>query len=142
MIGARGDISDSFHYDVSYTYGETKVRSRYIGDIYNDRFFAAVDAVRDPVTGAITCRANLDPNWVPYQPAESGRTVTPRTTFTPGQCKPINLFGVGNSDPAGIAFITAPTTDYSTIRFRTACRSSVEAVAADTCCKVVSSRIF
>ncbi|MGH6613292.1 TonB-dependent receptor plug domain-containing protein [Sphingomonas sp.] len=116
VIGAKGDISDSFHYDVSFTYGETKVRSQYVNDIYNDRFFAAIDAVRDPVTGTITCRANLDPNWVPNQPYESGRNVQPRMTFQPGQCTPINLFGVGNSNPTGVDFIHATTTDYSTIK--------------------------
>lgn len=113
--GIKGDISESFHYDLSYVYGKTKVRSRYIGDVYNDRFFAAVDAVRDPATGQITCRVNLQPGWTPNQPFESGRTVIDPTTFQPGQCKPINILGEGLSDPASIAWITAPTTDHSSI---------------------------
>lgn len=115
VIGARGDISESFHYELSYVYGKTKVRSHYIGDIYNDRFFAAVDAVTDPATGRPTCRVNLDPNWAPNQPFESGRTVMDPTTFQPGQCLPINILGEGLSDPAAIAWITAPTTDHSSI---------------------------
>lgn len=113
VIGARGDISDSFHYELSYVYGKTKVRSRYLGDINNDRFFAAVDAVTDPATGQITCRANLDASWEPNQPYSS-RTATPVTTFSQGQCVPLNLFSTTQSAEA-INFITAPTTDYSSI---------------------------
>jgi len=115
VLGIRGDIGSKLHYDLSYVWGRTTVRSRYVGDIYNDRFFAAVDAVRDPATGQITCRVNLQPGWTPNQPFESGRTVTNPTTFKPGECRPINLLGEGLSDPAGIAFITAPTTDHSSI---------------------------
>ncbi len=113
--GARGELSEHLRYEASYVWGQTKVRSRYIGDIYNDRFFAAVDAVTDPATGRPTCRVNLDPAWTPNQPFESGRTVMDPTTFQPGQCLPINILGEGKSDPAAIAWITAPTTDYSTI---------------------------
>lgn len=114
VVGLRGDVAEA-HYEVSYVYGRTNVRSQYVNDIYSDRFFAALDAVVDPSTGQITCRANLDPNWVPNQPYSSGRTVLPRTTFQPGQCHPINILGAGLSDPAGIAFILAPTTDRSSI---------------------------
>ncbi len=115
VIGLRGDLEDKTHYEVSYVFGRTDVRSQYTNDIYSDRFFAALDAVRDPATGQITCRANLDPNWTPNQPYSSGRKVLPRTTFQPGQCRPINILGAGLSDPSGIAFILAPTTDRSRI---------------------------
>lgn len=114
VLGARGDISPSLHYELSYVYGKTKIRSQYIGDQYNDRFFAAVDAVKDPVTGNITCRANIDPNWEPFQPYAS-RTVQPRTTFSPGDCVPINLFGEHPENTAGLNFIKAPTVDRSSV---------------------------
>lgn len=114
VIGVRGDISPSFHYELSYNYGETKVRSRYLGDVYSDRFFAALDAVRNPANGQITCRINVDPTWEPDQPYAS-RRANPVTTFTPGQCSPLNLFNNGQSAEA-VNFITAATTDYSTIR--------------------------
>lgn len=114
VVGVRGDISPSFHYELSYNYGETKVRSRYLGDVYSDRFFAALDAVRDPATGQITCRINVDPSWEPDQPYAS-RKVNPVTTFKPGDCSPLNLFNDGQSAQA-VNFITAATTDRSTIR--------------------------
>ncbi|MGU3391494.1 TonB-dependent receptor plug domain-containing protein [Sphingomonas sp. M1A8_2b] len=111
--GVRGDLSDSLSYELSYNYGRTNVTSRYVNDIYDDRFFAAIDAVRDPATGQITCRANIQPGWTPDQPFASGRDVTAPTTFAPGQCSPINLFGEGQSSQAGLDFIKVNTTDRS-----------------------------
>lgn len=119
--GVRGDVSDSFHYEAYYSYGKTTVRSRYLADVYNDRFFAAVDAVRDPATGNVTCRVNVDPTWEPDQPFSS-RTATPVTTFSPGQCQPLNLFSKTQSAGA-LAFITAPTTDRSSIEQQVASAS-------------------
>ncbi len=48
VIGAKGDLSDSMHYEVSYVFGQTSVTNRFVNDIYNDRFFAAIDAVFPP----------------------------------------------------------------------------------------------
>lgn len=103
VIGARGDLSSSLHYEVSYVFGRTNVTNRYVNDRYTDRFNAALDAVRDPATGRITCRVNLDPSA-----AEA-------LTFKPGACSPINLFGEGVSDKAGVDFVRASTTERSRI---------------------------
>lgn len=115
VLGVRGDITDSMRYDVSYVYGRTNVTSHYVNDIYDDRFFAAIDAVSDG-NGGVTCRVNLDPAWTPYQPYSdySTRDLTSPTTFQPGACAPINLFGEGQSQ-AGLDFIHASTTDRSSI---------------------------
>ena len=104
VAGARGDLSPSLHYDFSFVYGQTKVTNRQIGDQYSDRFFAALDAVRDPATGNVTCRANIDPNWVANQPLfdeTSSRHVFTPTTFTPGQCVPLNLLRRRCCQPCG-----------------------------------------
>ncbi len=122
VAGAKGDLSPTLHYDFSFVYGQTKVTNRQIGDQYSDRFFAALDAVRDD-NGKITCRANIDPNWVANQPffdETTSRHVFTPTTFAPGDCVPINLLGEGLSDPAGVAFITAKTTDRSKLTQRVA----------------------
>ena len=115
VLGVRGDLSDSMHYDVSYTYGRSNVTSHYVNDIYDDRFFAAIDAVSDG-NGGVTCRVNLDPSWTPYQPYAdySTRDLTNPTTFQSGACRPINLFGEGQSQEA-LDFIHASTTDRSSI---------------------------
>lgn len=103
VIGAEGDLSSALHYEVSYVYGRTTVTNRFVNDRYTDRFNAALDAVRDPATGRITCRVNLDP------------TAAEAITFKPGECSPINLFGEGVSDQAGVDFVRANTTQRSRI---------------------------
>ncbi|WP_313538105.1 TonB-dependent receptor domain-containing protein [Sphingomonas sp.] len=116
VIGAKGDLSPSLHYEISYVFGQTNITNRFVNDIYSDRFFAALDAVRNPANGQITCRVNLDPTWTPDQPYSSGRTVLSPTTFKPGECQPINLFGENVTSQAGLDFIRANTTERSRLR--------------------------
>lgn len=113
VVGARGDLSPSLHYELSYVFGQTDITNRFVNDIYSDRFYAALDAVRNPANGQITCRVNLDPSWTPDQPYASTRAVLSPTTFKPGECQPINLFGEGVSSQAGLDFIRASTTERS-----------------------------
>lgn len=115
VFGARGDVGSHANYEVSFDYGKTKSVNHYLNDILSDRFYAAIDAVIDPATGQPTCRVNLDPTWTPYQPYAYVKTILPPTTFQPGQCVPLNLFGEGAPSQAALDFITADTTDRSTI---------------------------
>ncbi len=114
VVGARGDINANTNFEVSYVYGRTSVRNRYIGDILTDRFYAAIDAVRGP-NGQITCRVNVDPTAVPSQPYNYTRDETPPTTFQPGACVPLNLFGEGVASQEALDFIRVNTTDRSRI---------------------------
>lgn len=102
VIGARGDLSDHLNYEVSYVYGRTKVRNRYINNRIEDRFAAAVDAVDDG-NGNIVCRISTDP------------TAGTAISFSPSECVPINLFGEGAPSAAALNFITADTIDRSTL---------------------------
>ncbi len=113
--GLRGDINPHANYEVSYTFGESNVTNNYVNDTYNDRLFAAIDAVRDPATGQVTCRVNLDPTWSPNQPYASRASFNP-TSFRPGECSPINLFGDGAPSQAALDFVRANTTDRSRLR--------------------------
>jgi outer membrane receptor protein involved in Fe transport len=110
VIGARGDLGSHANYELSYVYGRTEVENHYISNRITDRFFAALDVVTDPATGQPTCRVNLDPDWEPYQPYNDA---IPPTTFQPGECVPLNLFGEGAPSQAALDFITADTTDKS-----------------------------
>ena len=111
VVGAKGTVSPQLKYDLSFVYGQTTATNRYINNILTDRYYAAIDAVQGP--NGITCRANLDPNWTPYQPYNYTRGPVPPTTFTPGQCQPLNLFGEGVGSRAAIDWIKADTTDRS-----------------------------
>lgn len=103
VIGAEGRITGNARYDLSYTYGQTS--STFLSTNYRlaDRYFAALDAVRDPVSGQIVCRStitggNIDPN----------NFDGPATTFTPGAgsaCRPLNLLGENVASQAALDFI-------------------------------------
>ncbi|MDT8399850.1 MAG: TonB-dependent receptor [Pseudomonadales bacterium] len=71
-----------------YQAGRNKQRGRQIGGIALDRIFASIDAVEDPTTGSVVCRAALvDPaNW--------------------SNCVPINLFGAGRASQEAVDFVT------------------------------------
>ncbi len=114
VAGLRGQVSANANYDVSYTFGQTRVINDYVNDLFNDRYFAALDTVRLP-NGQITCRVNVDPNWAANQPYNAQRVFAP-TTFRPGQCVPFNPFGDGAASQEALAFVRADTSNRARLR--------------------------
>ncbi|WP_258046291.1 TonB-dependent receptor plug domain-containing protein [Sphingomonas folli] len=111
VIGADGRMSDHARYEISYTYGRTD--SRFLSTNYriSDRYFAALDAVRDPATGQIVCRSNLDPT----ANIDPNNYDSPATTFTPGAnsgCQPLNILGEGSPSAAALAFAQADMVNF------------------------------
>ena len=128
VLGLRGELTDWLDYEVSLNHGITDVTARIQNMRREDRYFASMDAVRDPATGQATCRSNLNPAAVPphdsvvssYNPAVWGDPAN--STFTPGPssgCAPFNPFYDGtagyftpgvlsasNPNAAAVAFIT------------------------------------
>jgi len=111
--GLSGKFDENWGWDAYYQYGRTErlqtVQNNLVtGDpalslnnpatyaASNARFFYALDAVRNPANGQITCRALLSPDAALRQ-ASAG-------------CVPINLFGAGNVSQAGKDYI------YGTLR--------------------------
>jgi outer membrane receptor protein involved in Fe transport len=60
--GVRGDIGSNWNYEVSGNYGQLKERTTIHGNLNTQRALLALDAVRDPVTGNIVCRSQIDPS--------------------------------------------------------------------------------
>ena len=115
VLGFNGALTSNINYETSYTYGQSKVHNLQTQDRLNDRFYAALDVVTDPATGQPTCRSNLDPTALPFQPfATSQIDFTGPLSFAPGPssgCLPLNLFGEGVANPAAVAWIfTNPVT--------------------------------
>lgn len=117
VIGADGRISDHARYTLSYVYGRTRQISISRNQRLADRYYAALDAGRDPATGAITCRINLpgetviDPNnyagiYAVNNVPVSGLPVT----FQPGQCVPLDLLGENVRSQAAVDFVNADET--------------------------------
>ncbi|OJY66978.1 MAG: hypothetical protein BGP16_17315 [Sphingobium sp. 66-54] len=93
--GFSGELGGGWQWDAYYQYGNTErlqtVDNNLIVAGSTPRFGYATDAVRDPVTDEIVCRATLDPN--------------PATRAKAAGCVPINLFGAGNVSQAGKDYI-------------------------------------
>lgn len=112
VAGFNGEVADGIRYELSYVYGQSSVRFRSINNRFNDRFFAALDVVADPVTGQPVCRSNLDPNALRDQPTynffQGFFFDRANLSFTPGPnsgCVPLNLFGEGSANPAAIDWV-------------------------------------
>lgn len=93
--GVEGIWSNGWSYDVSINYGQYHQDNHRTEQVIVDRWFAAIDAVTDPVTGLPACRSEVDtdapPMNTPFQiPAyEAGYF-----SFTPGvgECVPLNIW--------------------------------------------------
>lgn len=104
--GFEGRISDHARYELSYTFGQTKSKIKLTDYRIGDRYYAALDAVTDPVTGNIVCRSNLFPG----DNIDPNNFDAPASSFTPGAssgCRPLNLLGNGVRDQAALDWINA-----------------------------------
>jgi iron complex outermembrane receptor protein len=100
--GLKGQLFDKYDWDVSYGHGETRNQLTSRGNINTSRFFAAIDAVKDPNSGQIVCNV----------------TLTAPGAF-PG-CVPLNLFGQSatitngsNASAAALNYIGNPPTSWT-----------------------------
>jgi len=82
IVGARGDLGSTFHYDVSSQYGITKRHSDYLNDLDYNKTSQAINAVTGP--GGVAQCANPS-----------------------GGCVPVNLFTNAPISKAALAFISA-----------------------------------
>ena len=117
VIGASGTLTEgersgNLKYEVSYVYGRANSVVTSGNSRLTDRYYAALDAVADPVTGQPTCRINLpgqtiiDPNNYAEILTITGAPVSGAPlSFKPGQCSPITILGYGNSSAAGRNFV-------------------------------------
>ncbi|MDQ0248014.1 outer membrane receptor protein involved in Fe transport [Sphingomonas kyeonggiensis] len=92
VAGLRGNFNDDWHYELSATYGEVKIRQDEHNDLVIadtagnlDGFSLAYDAVRNGA-GQIVCRVN-------------------QVTVTRSDCVPINMFGYGAPSAAALNFV-------------------------------------
>lgn len=123
VVGIEGEVFGGWRYDVSLNYGRTDSDFT-TATRMEDRFFSAVDAVRDPVTGNPTCRINLDPNsrapisaLTPGWETETQPRLTSIDTFDPRSrsCIPLNVFGLNTVNPGQNAFLNYYATDTAKI---------------------------
>ena len=108
--GVRGTFNDDWSYEVSANYGEFKERTAVLGNVNTQRFLLAIDAVRDPATGNIVCRATIDPAArIPFEFAANPAFAQAQLANDVAQCQPANLFGEGNLSGAARDYILQDT---------------------------------
>jgi iron complex outermembrane recepter protein len=78
--GFKGSLPNDWTFEISYARGRTTDTTQQFNDRHNGRFFQSIDAIRDPVTGAIVCR---DPS---------------------NGCVPLNLVGPNRASAEALAF--------------------------------------
>lgn len=127
VLGIQADLSDNIGLDVSYTYGQSDNVSRQTATRYNDRFYAALDAVDEgefltgTPNGNIVCRSNLTGDATSSSQGVTGAFFFEdfdTLSFTPGAnsgCVPFNLFSNQQSAEA-LAWINTNAVDTSTIK--------------------------
>ncbi len=110
--GIKGDLDDSWHYEVSGNYGVFKESTRVQGNLNVQRYLLAIDAVRSP-SGQIVCRAQIDggTNAIDY-----GNTPNQAVLDADiAACVPINLFGQGNVSQAAKNYVIQDTVSHGKI---------------------------
>lgn len=107
VAGARGDLSSNLRYEVSANYGEVRENTTVLGNVVSQRLILALDAARDPVTGNIVCRSQIDPAAATaYDPDNAGDVAALAAEIA--ACRPYNPFGSPDNSAAS-DYITQDT---------------------------------
>ena len=119
VVGFDGDISDYARFEVSYVFGKNKTEYISTSQRIEDRYFAALDAVDEgefltgTPNGVVTCRVNVDGSGI-VDDYNFNYGEAPQT-FSPGECIPLNIFGVGSPSQEALDWILADTSNVYTI---------------------------
>jgi len=122
--GVRGNLSDGWSYEASVNYGQLNESTRLLGTLDTQRMLLAMDAVRDPATGQIVCRSQIDPSAAfggstyAYSYAYGNDGVhhydpnyQQRLAADVAACVPVNAVG-GQFTPAQRAYLLRNTTSH------------------------------
>jgi outer membrane receptor protein involved in Fe transport len=94
LVGLKGELGGKWTWNAYYQYGDNKRHQDRTNNRVNTPFQYALDAVRDP-GGNIVCAELLKAS---PDPRAQG-------------CKPLNLFGLDNLDPAAVAYAYRPVVE-------------------------------
>lgn len=117
VLGARGDLDDTWRYDVSAQYAEVTMQNTYLNDMSITRIGRALDAVVDD-------RTQVDPvtgEAVPVNPETFGQAVCQSVVdMTDSECVPWNIFQAGAVTQDMIDYLVLPlfargTTDQAVV---------------------------
>lgn len=95
VFGARGDINETWRYDIYGLYSEVSMENTYMNDLSTTKIIRALNAVEDE-NGNITCQSvvdGTDPNCVPWNIFETGAVTREMTDYLV-----LPLFARGTTD--------------------------------------------
>lgn len=95
VFGANGQIGEDWQYDASFNYGVTRDNFANVNNRNLERFYASIDAVRDPATGKIVCRSTIDPGALNPNFLDADGNPQPITAFGRDGCIPTSILGAG-----------------------------------------------
>ncbi len=113
VLGARGTFNDDWSYEISGNYGRFDQSQVTSGFIDRQRFSLAMDAGRNPVTGAIQCRSQFDPTAAVVDARTDAVSVANRAANQArlaadiAACQPYNPFGDGRNNAAAISYFSS-----------------------------------
>ena len=117
VAGVEGQFNNGLDYEASINYGKHTRDTESSNQVIVDRYFAAIDAITDPVTGQPTCRSSVDAT----APAGNTPFGIPAYdegyfSFVPGdgQCAPLNIWA-GENGPSEAAKEFVLTNEYNTL---------------------------
>ncbi len=99
--GLKGMLSGSWTWDAYFEYGQNKNDQALFNNVVGTYLQFALDAVKDPGSGNIVCRATLP--GPAFNAAAAG-------------CVPLNLFGSNNASPAALAYAFRTLREFSTLK--------------------------
>ena len=108
VVGTKGTFNQDWSYELSVNYGKFKQKTDITGNVNLQRYLLAIDAVRDPATGNIVCRSQIDPSAAAaYEFPVAGfeSFAASQLAQDVAQCVPANLFGTGNVSQAAKDYI-------------------------------------
>jgi outer membrane receptor protein involved in Fe transport len=110
VFGLRGDINDTWRYDMYYQYSEVTQQETYENDLDVRNIARSLDAVED-ADGNIVCQSVLDgtdPNCVPWNVFETGAVTQEMTDYLQ-----LPLFARGTTDQTVMeAYVAGSLGDY------------------------------
>ncbi|MEM1396002.1 MAG: TonB-dependent receptor, partial [Pseudomonadota bacterium] len=116
--GFEGEISEALKYSISANFGRTDSSFVNNSAAVLDRYYAATDAIADPVTGEPICRSDIDPGGLPGGIFFPAPATTDIRSFIAGDgsCVPLNVFASPTAiNPEAAAFVFQRTEDTATI---------------------------
>lgn len=102
VVGLEGEVEfldDAWNWDAAFNFGETSTTVRQPG-LNGQRYALALDAVTDPATGDIVCRAQIEPPETFFDNVFQRPLITDIT-----ECTPFNPIGVQQLTPEQRAYL-------------------------------------